>query len=178
VHGHRHETRHDERVRPGGEARSAGGDEACGDDVHVLNSRPESAHAAYGPQASHGAVCPLSRTFADARFSAPFACVKRLKRCYDFARKFERVRLCTALPDQFGESSRRYRTVATGTVKWFSNEKGYGFITPEDGGKDLFVHFSNITGEGYKSLNEGSKVEYESREGSKGPEAIDVRPIG
>ena len=68
--------------------------------------------------------------------------------------------------------------MATGTVKWFSNEKGYGFITPEDGGKDLFVHFSNISGEGYKSLNEGSKVEYESREGSKGPEAIDVRPIG
>ena len=68
--------------------------------------------------------------------------------------------------------------MATGTVKWFSNEKGYGFITPEDGGKDLFVHFSNISGEGYKSLNEGSKVEYESREGSKGPEAINVMPIG
>jgi cold shock protein len=68
--------------------------------------------------------------------------------------------------------------VATGTVKWFSNEKGYGFITPEDGGKDLFVHFSNIGGEGYKSLNEGAKVEYESREGSKGPEAINVIPIG
>ena len=68
--------------------------------------------------------------------------------------------------------------MATGTVKWFSNEKGYGFITPEDGGKDLFVHFSNIGGEGYKSLNEGAKVEYESREGSKGPEAIDVIPIG
>ena len=68
--------------------------------------------------------------------------------------------------------------MATGTVKWFSNEKGYGFITPEDGGKDLFVHFSNISGEGYKSLNEGSKVEYESREGSKGPEAINVIPIG
>ena len=68
--------------------------------------------------------------------------------------------------------------MATGTVKWFSNEKGYGFITPEDGGKDLFVHFSNIGGEGYKSLNEGAKVEYESREGSKGPEAINVTPIG
>ena len=68
--------------------------------------------------------------------------------------------------------------MATGTVKWFSNEKGYGFITPEDGGKDLFVHFSNIGGEGYKSLNEGAKVEYESREGSKGPEAINVIPIG
>ena len=68
--------------------------------------------------------------------------------------------------------------MATGTVKWFSNEKGYGFITPEDGGKDLFVHFSNIGGEGYKSLNEGAKVEYESREGSKGPEAINVVQIG
>ena len=68
--------------------------------------------------------------------------------------------------------------MATGTVKWFSNEKGYGFITPEDGGKDLFVHFSNIGGEGYKYLNEGAKVEYESREGSKGPEAINVVPIG
>ena len=65
-----------------------------------------------------------------------------------------------------------------GTVKWFNNDKGFGFITPEDGGKDLFVHFSNIGGEGYKSLNEGAKVEYESREGSKGPEAINVVPIG
>ena len=51
--------------------------------------------------------------------------------------------------------------MATGTVKWFNAEKGYGFITPEDGSKDLFVHFSGIQGEGYKSLNEGQKVEYE-----------------
>jgi len=68
--------------------------------------------------------------------------------------------------------------VASGTVKWFNNEKGYGFITPDEGGKDLFVHFSNIAGDGFKSLNEGAKVEYEQREGQKGPEAINVSPIG
>jgi len=66
--------------------------------------------------------------------------------------------------------------VATGTVKWFNDAKGYGFIAPEDGGKDLFVHHSNIAGDGFKSLTEGAKVEYESREGQKGTEAINVVP--
>jgi len=66
--------------------------------------------------------------------------------------------------------------VATGTVKWFNEAKGYGFIATEDGGKDLFVHHSNIAGDGFKSLTEGAKVEYESREGQKGPEAINVTP--
>ncbi len=67
--------------------------------------------------------------------------------------------------------------MATGTVKWFNDEKGYGFITPDEGSKDLFVHFSNIAGEGFKSLSEGSRVEFEQREGTKGPEATDVAPI-
>jgi CspA family cold shock protein len=65
--------------------------------------------------------------------------------------------------------------MAGGTVKWFNDEKGYGFITPDDGSKDLFVHFSNIAGEGFKSLSEGQKVVYEAGEGRKGPEATDVR---
>ena len=65
--------------------------------------------------------------------------------------------------------------MATGIVKWFNAEKGYGFITPEDGSKDLFVHFSGIEGEGYKSLNEGAKVEYEQSQGQKGPQATKVR---
>jgi CspA family cold shock protein len=66
--------------------------------------------------------------------------------------------------------------VAKGTVKWFSDQKGYGFITPEDeGGKDLFVHFSSIDGDGYKSLEDGQAVEYEAAEGKKGPEAQNVR---
>ena len=67
--------------------------------------------------------------------------------------------------------------MAEGTVKWFSNEKGYGFITPDDGSKDLFVHFSSIDGDGYKSLDDGAKVSYESEEGPKGPVAINVSVV-
>ena len=64
--------------------------------------------------------------------------------------------------------------MATGTVKWFNDAKGYGFIAPDDGSKDLFVHHSSISGDGFKSLVEGSKVEFESLEGQKGPEAPNV----
>ncbi len=64
--------------------------------------------------------------------------------------------------------------MATGTVKWFNDAKGYGFITPEDGGKDLFVHYTNIAGDGFKTLAENAKVEYEAGEGAKGPEATNV----
>ncbi len=67
--------------------------------------------------------------------------------------------------------------MATGTVKWFSDSKGYGFITPADGGADLFVHFSGIGGSGFKTLAEGAKVEFEPREGAKGPEATNVVAI-
>jgi cold shock protein len=64
--------------------------------------------------------------------------------------------------------------MATGTVKWFSDAKGFGFITPDEGGNDLFIHHSNIVGDGYKSLPEGGKVVFEQRQGSKGVEAYDV----
>jgi cold shock protein len=68
--------------------------------------------------------------------------------------------------------------MAIGTVKWFSAEKGYGFITPEDGGRDVFVHFSGIVGEGHRSLDEGARVSFTSEEGEKGPRAVDVKPVG
>lgn len=67
--------------------------------------------------------------------------------------------------------------MATGTVKWFNEAKGFGFITPEDGSKDLFVHFSNIATEGYKTLPEGASVTFEARQGQKGPEAVNVTPV-
>jgi translation initiation factor IF-1 len=62
--------------------------------------------------------------------------------------------------------------VPTGTVKWFNDEKGYGFITPDDGDRDLFVHYTGIDGQGFKSLAENSKVEYEEETGDKGPKAV------
>jgi cold shock protein len=67
--------------------------------------------------------------------------------------------------------------MATGTVKWFNDAKGYGFITPQEGEKDLFVHHSAIAGDGYKSLAEGAKVEFDPREGAKGPEATNVTVV-
>lgn len=67
--------------------------------------------------------------------------------------------------------------MATGTVKWFSNEKGFGFITPDDHSKDLFVHHTAITGEGYRSLTEGARVSYEAQDGDKGPKAINVETL-
>ncbi|MEA2496522.1 MAG: cold shock protein [Thermoleophilaceae bacterium] len=67
--------------------------------------------------------------------------------------------------------------MAQGTVKWFSDEKGFGFITPDDSGKDLFVHHTAIQGDGYRSLSEGAKVEYDAEQGPKGPQAQNVRTI-
>ena len=66
----------------------------------------------------------------------------------------------------------------TGTVKWFDDSKGFGFITPDDGSKDVFVHFSAITAEGFRSLAEGQQVSFQVEDGAKGPQATNVAPQG
>ncbi len=65
----------------------------------------------------------------------------------------------------------------TGKIKWFNDAKGFGFVTPDDGSKDVFVHFSSIQGEGFKSLAEGDKIEFDVQESDKGPKAANVRKI-
>jgi CspA family cold shock protein len=65
--------------------------------------------------------------------------------------------------------------MAQGTVKWFNGDKGFGFIEPDDGGKDVFVHFSAIQGSGYRSLEEGQRVSFETSQGQKGPQADNVQ---
>ncbi|MCY1272153.1 cold shock domain protein CspD [compost metagenome] len=67
--------------------------------------------------------------------------------------------------------------MATGIVKWFNSEKGYGFITPDDGGKDLFAHHSEVQGTGFKSLEDGAKVEFEVTQGQKGLQASKIRKL-
>lgn len=67
--------------------------------------------------------------------------------------------------------------MTTGTVKWFNAEKGYGFITPDDGGRDLFVHYTGIEGTGYRSLNQDDRVEFDVMDGAKGPAAENVRVL-
>ena len=65
----------------------------------------------------------------------------------------------------------------TGTVKWFNDDKGFGFVTPDEGGKDLFVHHTGIESSGFRSLQEGAKVSYEEEQSDKGPKAVKVTPL-
>jgi CspA family cold shock protein len=84
--------------------------------------------------------------------------------------------LCDALLVRPGKRKVGADGMAQGTVKWFSDEKGYGFISPDDGGEDLFVHFTGIEGSGFKTLEEGTKVTFETSQGKKGLQAVNVTP--
>ncbi len=79
--------------------------------------------------------------------------------------------------EQHLQQRRNNSNMPTGTVKWFSDEKGFGFITPDEGSRDLFVHHSSISADGYRSLAEGAKVSYEEEAGPKGPKAINVNKL-
>ena len=68
--------------------------------------------------------------------------------------------------------------MVVGTVKWFNDQKGFGFITPDDGSPDVFAHFSEIQSDGFKSLTEGQKVEFEVEQGDKGPRASGIKAVG
>jgi cold shock CspA family protein len=78
---------------------------------------------------------------------------------------------------RLGGPKKRKDTMATGTVKWFNSEKGYGFIAPDDGSADLFAHFSAIAGNGFKELREDQKVEFDAERGPKGMQAANIRPL-
>jgi CspA family cold shock protein len=74
-------------------------------------------------------------------------------------------------------NAKEEHSMPTGTVKWFNDEKGFGFIASDEGGRDLFVHHTNISSDGYRSLAEGSRVTYEEEEGPKGPKAVNVSKL-
>jgi cold shock protein len=74
-------------------------------------------------------------------------------------------------------SRKDHMSIETGTVKWFNESKGYGFISPDNGGKDLFAHFKEIQGEGFKTLTENQRVQFEVTQGQKGPQASRIRAV-
>src|SRR5262245_40656851 len=82
-----------------------------------------------------------------------------------------------ALPAKRDPSRSKDRIMAVGTVKWFNAEKGFGFITPDAGGADVFAHFSAIAASGYRTLDENQRVEFEIAQGQKGPQAANIRPV-
>ena len=104
--------------------------------------------------------------------------VARVERPFDRSSAPRFRSCCLRAPSAFRSAhTPEGNKMATGTVKWFSDEKGFGFITPDDQGKDLFVHHNEIQGSGFKSLAEGAKVSYDAEQGQKGPAAANVQAL-
>src|SRR2546425_1249448 len=150
-------------------------------DLHVLGLLPQALGAQRGAahrspaaqQAARAAPGGRRRGYVDARSSQgerPRAGVGR-------ARLASRVDVLTFAAAGGSTDLRKWNDMPTGTVKWFNDSKGFGFITPDDGGKDLFAHHSSIQGAGFKSLKEGQKVSFDVTQGQKGPAAANIKPL-
>lgn len=148
-------------------------------DVHVATVSNEYAgyvHETFGGMQAFGArgedlglhsTAPLARAAVTGSLTIP-------SRIHTRPRRIRRLGTpgCSG-----GPKNRRKDTMATGTVKWFNSEKGYGFIAPDDGSADLFAHFSAIVSDGFKELREDQKVEFDAERGPKGMQAANIRPL-
>ncbi len=139
------------------------------DDVHVAHSALGECVGAFAEQEDAFVAVVAARTFS--AYAREHADKFRVPH-----RPFRRHRNGTpGRPG--GQNNRRKDTMATGTVKWFNSEKGYGFIAPDDGSADLFAHFSAIAGNGFKELREDQKVEFDAEQGPKGMQAANIRAL-
>lgn len=152
------------------------------DDVHVATRSDEYAgfidttlrgFRAHGPR---GEDLGLHATPADARAAVAASVPSPLSMPTPVPVRPHRIRR-RGTPGRSGGPKNRKDTMATGTVKWFNSEKGFGFIAPDDGSADLFAHFSAIAGSGFKELREDQKVEFDAEQGPKGMQAANIRPL-
>lgn len=152
------------------------------DDVFVATHADEYAgfidatahgHRAHGPR---GEDLGLHATPDHARAAVAASVAPPLPATTPVPHRPHRIRR-RGTPGRSGGPKNRKDTMATGTVKWFNSEKGYGFIAPDDGSADLFAHFSAIAGSGFKELREDQKVEFDAEQGPKGMQAANIRPL-
>ena len=135
---------------------------------------PLDAHVASLPGRSHRPGCAVRRRRSLVAWSPRVPIAVRFEQ-FPHPRRMSRRRLTGS--GKAPTAKEGGIAMATGTVKWFNPEKGFGFITPEDGSADVFVHFSAITGEGYRNLEEGQRVEFDVTQGQKGPQAANDRGV-
>ncbi len=139
----------------------------------AITSRGFEAHSAHGAHLGDHRTRDLASTAVEASLASRAAAPAHQMR---LTRPL-RTRRSGTHGRSYGPRRKRKDTMATGTVKWFNSEKGYGFIAPDDGTADLFAHFSAISGDGFKELREDQKVEFDTERGPKGLQAANIRPL-